>query len=144
MTCSNRSLFSHKFGCQKSEIQASVDSGGWGESIRSLFQPLVAAGTPKLMAVSPQYRLHLHTSFSSARLSFKEIFTSLFISVVYHWLSGKEPACQAGDMGSVPGSERRKQQPIPVFLPGKFHGQRSLAGYSLWGLKRVRHDLVTK
>ena len=25
----------------------------------------------------------------------------------------------------------RKWQPIPVFLPGKFHGQRSLANYSL-------------
>ena len=23
----------------------------------------------------------------------------------------------------------------PVFLPGKFHGQRSLAGYSPWGRK---------
>ena len=23
--------------------------------------------------------------------------------------------------------------PFPIFLPGKFHGQRSLAGYSLWG-----------
>ena len=29
----------------------------------------------------------------------------------------------------------RKQQPITVFLPGKFHGQRSLAGYSPWGHK---------
>ena len=26
----------------------------------------------------------------------------------------------------------RKWQPIPVSLPGKFHGQRRLAGYSLW------------
>ena len=24
----------------------------------------------------------------------------------------------------------RKWQPTPVFLPGKFHGQRSLAGYN--------------
>ena len=24
-------------------------------------------------------------------------------------------------------------QPTPVFLPGKFHGQRSLAGYCSWG-----------
>ena len=24
-------------------------------------------------------------------------------------------------------------QPTPVFLPGKSHGQRSLAGYSPWG-----------
>ena len=27
----------------------------------------------------------------------------------------------------------RKCQPTPVFLPGKFQGQRSLAGYSPWG-----------
>ena len=30
---------------------------------------------------------------------------------------------------------RRKWQPTPVFLPGKSHGQRSLAGYSPWGRK---------
>ena len=24
-------------------------------------------------------------------------------------------------------------QPTPVFLPGEFHGQRSLVGYSPWG-----------
>ena len=30
---------------------------------------------------------------------------------------------------------RRKWQPIPVFLPGEFHEQRSLAGYSSWGHK---------
>ena len=28
---------------------------------------------------------------------------------------------------------RRKWQPTPVFLPGEFHGQRSLASYSPWG-----------
>ena len=30
---------------------------------------------------------------------------------------------------------RRKWQPTPVFLPGKFRGQRSLVGYSPWGCK---------
>ena len=30
---------------------------------------------------------------------------------------------------------RRKWQPTPVFLPGKFHGQKSLVGYSPWGRK---------
>ena len=40
--------------------------------------------------------------------------------------------------GKIPW--RRKWQPIPVFLPGKSHGQRS---YSPWGCKRVRHNLVT-
>ena len=28
---------------------------------------------------------------------------------------------------------RRKWKPTPVFLPGKFHRQRGLVGYSLWG-----------
>ena len=32
---------------------------------------------------------------------------------------------------------RRKWQPIPVFLPGEFHGQRSLVGYSSWGCKEL-------
>ena len=35
---------------------------------------------------------------------------------------------------------RRKWQPIPVFLPRKPHGQRSLAGYSPWRSQRVRRD----
>ena len=30
---------------------------------------------------------------------------------------------------------RREWQPIPVFLQGKFNGQRSLMGYSPWGHK---------
>ena len=29
------------------------------------------------------------------------------------------------------------------FLPGKIHGQKSLAGYSPWVCKRVGHDLAT-
>ena len=32
---------------------------------------------------------------------------------------------------------RRKWQPTPVFLPGKSHGQRSLAVYSPWGSKEL-------
>ena len=35
----------------------------------------------------------------------------------------------------------KKRQPTPVFLPGKSHEQRSLAGYSPRCRKKVRHDL---
>ena len=28
---------------------------------------------------------------------------------------------------------RRKWQPTPIYLPGKFHAQKSLVGYSPWG-----------
>ena len=38
---------------------------------------------------------------------------------------------------------RRKWQPTPVFLPGKSHGQRSLAGYSPWG-RQVGHNWATE
>ena len=38
--------------------------------------------------------------------------------------------------GRSPG-EGRKWQPTPVFLPGKYHGQRSLAGQSPWGHKEL-------
>ena len=53
---------------------------------------------------------------------------------------GKASACNAGDSGLIPGSGRsptwkRKWQPTPVLLPGKFHGWRSLAGHSPWGHK---------
>ena len=53
------------------------------------------------------------------------------------WHIGKESACQCGRcgfdlwVGKIPW--RRKWQSTPVFLPGEFHGQRSLAGYSPWG-----------
>ena len=32
---------------------------------------------------------------------------------------------------------RRKWQPTPVFLLGKYHGQSSLVGFSLWGHKAL-------
>ena len=52
---------------------------------------------------------------------------------------GKESACNAGDPGSIPGSGkipwRREWLLTPIFLPGEFHGQRSLAGYSPWCCK---------
>ena len=72
----------------------------------------------------------------------------VYVYVPYtNGLSGKESACQAGDMGSIPGWEgpwETEWQPTPVFLPGKSHGQRSLVDKSPWGGKRVRHNLVTK
>ena len=39
---------------------------------------------------------------------------------------------------------RRKWQPIPVFLPEKSYGQRSLASYIVHRVARVRHYWVTK
>ena len=53
----------------------------------------------------------------------------------------KNLRANARDMGSIPGLGKfpwsRKWQPIPVSLPGKSHGQRSLVDYNPWGLKEL-------
>ena len=55
------------------------------------------------------------------------------------WLSGKESASQCRRHRFHPWFRkipwRRKWQCTPVFLPGKSHEQRSLVGYSPWGLR---------
>ena len=50
---------------------------------------------------------------------------------------GKEFGCNAGNPGSTPGWGRSPGEwlPTPVFLPGEFHGQRSLASYSPYSWK---------
>ena len=57
------------------------------------------------------------------------------------WLSSKEYVCQYRSHVFDPWVKkipwRRKWQPISVFSPGKFHGQRSLVGYSPWGHKEL-------
>ena len=61
---------------------------------------------------------------------------------------GKESTCNADRPGFDSWVRKmpwgRKRQPTPVCLSGKSHGQRSLAGCSPWGHKRVEHDLATE
>ena len=64
--------------------------------------------------------------------------------------SAKEPACQCRRhkrcgfnpwVRKIPW--RRTWQPPPVFLPRESHGQRRLAGYSLWGCRESDMTEVT-
>ena len=50
---------------------------------------------------------------------------------------GRESAFNAGELSLIPGLGRPPGEGngTPVFLPGKSHGQRRLAGYSPWGHK---------
>ena len=60
----------------------------------------------------------------------------------------KQPPASAGDMGLIPGLARSPRggngKPLQNSLGGKYHGQRTLVGYSPWCPKRVGNDLVTK
>ena len=64
------------------------------------------------------------------------------------WFGSKESVCLCRRHRFNPWVReipcRREQQPTPVFLPGKSFAQRSLVGYSPWGHKGARCDLVTK
>ena len=55
--------------------------------------------------------------------------------------NGKESACCAGDLGSIPGSGRSPREengnPFQYSCPENPHWQRSLIGYSPWGLKEL-------
>ena len=62
--------------------------------------------------------------------------------LLLRWHQGKERTCACRRLqrfsfdpwlGKIPW--RRKWHSSAVFLHGKFHGQRSLVGYSPWGLK---------
>ena len=52
---------------------------------------------------------------------------------------GKESTCNAGDLGSIPGSERSPGgghgSPLQYSYLENPHAQRSLVGYSPWGHK---------
>ena len=80
------------------------------------------------------------------------VYLCIFIYMyIYLWASQvvlvvKNPPANAGsvkrcrfDLWVRKISWRRQWQPTPVFLPGEFFGQRSLAGYSL-RICRVKHD----
>ena len=64
----------------------------------------------------------------------------LFIELPW-WFDDKVSALNAGDLrfhpwfGKIPW--RREWQPTPIFLPGEFHGQWSLAGHSPWDCKEL-------
>ena len=64
----------------------------------------------------------------------KKHFSSALLLVFSCGSSGKESACNVGDLGSMPGLGRfpwrREQLPTPLFWPGEFHGL-----YSPWGCK---------
>ena len=56
-----------------------------------------------------------------------------------HSSVGKESACNAGDLGSIPRSGRSPGEgtgnPLQYSCLENPHGQRRMAGYSPWGCK---------
>ena len=92
---------------------------------RGVLHMLHLQGTEWVLKVNRSYRQNL--------------FTTVFrkgASLVAQM--AKNPQCRRPGsspwVGKIP--QRRKWQPTSVFLPGQFHGQRSLVGYSPRGRKQ--------
>ena len=102
---------------------------------------------------SLKYRYRGKAVVNSCEFIFLDLFIGLhnilLVYIIYGLHDGSDrktlPAMQETWfnpwVGNIPW--RREWQPTPTFLPGEFHGQRSLAGYSLvWG-HRVGHNWAT-
>ena len=123
---------------------------------RKLFICLLAFYSQKLLL--PQGETHKFTSSLYLRKVMLEVNIELFVSksllsknILFIRASfcggeglpwrpcSKESSCQCKRYGFDPWVRkipwRKKWQPTLIFLPGKFHRRRSLAGYSPWGDK---------
>ena len=88
-------------------------------------------------------------TFTEQWLKWWALFLSMFYMLVWGFPGGsKESTCQSRRCRFDPWVRktpwRGKWQATPLFLPGKSHGRRSLAGYSPWGCSRVEHNVETK
>ena len=124
MSWTQLSDFTFNFHCHALEKEMATHSSvlAWG---------IPGTGEPGGL---PSMGLHrVGHDWSDLVAAAKSLRSFLDVSVV------KNPPANAGDAGWIPW--RRKWQPIPVFVPGKSIGQRSLVGYSPWVCKRAGHDL---
>ena len=116
---------------------------GWISSLIDWFDFFAVQGTLKVLSSTKTSILQC-SGFFMVQLSKLYMTTRKIIALTIcifvgfpGGTSGKEPACQCRRRerhGFNPWVRKthwsRKRQPTPVFLPGKSHEQRSLAGYS--------------
>ena len=79
-------------------------------------------------------------NFTKSKIELCELWASWVVLVI------KNPPANAGDLREAStnlGSGRSPAwQPIPLFLPGEFHIQRSLAGYIVHRVAKSRTEMT--
>ena len=89
----------------------------------------------KKLSSFPWEAFWCHVGVSCSEANKDEVNTQLWASLVAQVVKQCGRPGFDSWVGKIPW--RRKWQPTPVFLPGKFHGWRSLVGYSPWGRKEL-------
>ena len=115
-----------------------------GKCISTFYLEGVKLRSKQLRTFYFRIRINYDSSYSNSNL---KILKPRKIKLTNSGASGKKSACQCKRCtrpkrqrfnpcdGKIPWS--KKWQPTPVFLPGKFQGQKSLVGYSSWGHKQL-------
>ena len=120
-------------------LETRTDREDWRAAVRELAQSRTQHATWSLGMV--MHALSSPSSFPQGQLDFCHLVICPALDrapVVGSLVKKESMPAGAGDVGSIPESGRWR--PAPVFLPGKSHGWRSLAGCSPWGHQRVRHN----
>ena len=123
-------------GSSKSQHQKLMES----KAEESVQWPSISSGSVSLELTNQGLKILFKNSrkFQEAKL---ECAVWMQLLGLPRWVSGKESACHCRRHEFDPWLRkipwRREWQPTPVTLPGKSHGQRSLAGYSPWGHKEL-------
>ena len=129
-------------------ISRTTAPGSTAQAPLSSLKPLQMVPTCSLCG-NPWIWTPMHCFSSSCPLlkslgntsAFKWLFIWTLVVKLPRWLRGYESTCQHRECkrrGFHPRvGKGRKWQPTPVFLPGEFHGQRSLAGCSPCDCKQL-------
>ena len=110
---SGRSLAGYGNSLQYSYLEISMDRGAWRATVHGVAK------------VGHDWSNWTHTYYLL-------LFGGGDKEFVYQWEDAKRCGFDPW-VGKIPW--KRKWRPIPVFLPGKFHEQRSLEGYPAWVAK---------
>ena len=120
------------------------------------YRYFLCALSPHICTVPPTFNIQPHhgtlitTDGCSTCYGLRHLFMMTY-TMIPRWHGGKESICQCRRckrckfnpwLRRIPW--RRKWQFTPVFLPGKFHGQRSLGGQQSMGSQRVGHNWATE
>ena len=120
-----------KLNIQKTKIMASGPITSWqidGETVETV-SDFFEGAPKKLQMVTAAMKLRRLLLGRKVMTNLDSIRTSLVAQMVKRLSTVRETWVRKIRW-------RRKWQSTPVLLPGKFHGQRSLVGYSSWGRKK--------
>ena len=114
-------------------------AGSWVDFLHMVFEGFPALRLDKFQcrAISNLSLNHVYYYYTGKYKSYHQVKIGRMEKYTTFWWVVQWRICDLFKNVFQP-SWRRKEQPTPVFLPGKSHGWRNLVGYSLWEQSQTR------